>query len=51
MKETITESTNKATIVAAVARNTKVNQIQVLTNNLRVRDDSGNVLGYAKEDY
>lgn len=51
VKETITESANKTTIVAAVARNTKVNQIQVLTKNLRVRDDSGNVLGYAKEGY
>ena len=51
VKEAITESTNKTTIVAAIARNTKVNQIQVLTKNLRVRDDSGNVLGYAKEGY
>lgn len=52
VKDTVTESTNKTTsIVAAVARNTKVNQIQVLANNLRVRDDAGKVLGYAKEGY
>jgi len=52
VKDTVTESTTKTTsIVAAVARNTKVNQIQVLANNLRVRDDAGKVLGYAKEGY
>lgn len=52
VKETVTESTTtKIPITAAVARNTKVNQIQVLANNLRVRDDAGNVLGYAKEGY
>lgn len=51
VKETITESTNKTNIVAAIARNTKVNQIQVLTKNLRVRDDSGKILGFAKEGY
>lgn len=51
VKDTITESTTKTPITAAVARNTKVNQIQVLANNLRVRDDAGNVLGYAKEGY
>ncbi len=53
VKDTVTESTTKTTtsIVAAVARNTKVNQIQVLANNLRVRDDAGKVLGYAKVGY
>lgn len=51
VKDTITESTTKTPITAAVARNTKVNQIQVLANNLRVRDDAGNVLGYAKKGY
>lgn len=52
VKDTVTESTTKTiSIVAAVARNTKVNQIQVLANNLRVRDDAGKVLGYAKEGY
>lgn len=51
VKDTITESTTKTPITAAIARNTKVNQIQVLANNLRVRDDAGNVLGYAKEGY
>lgn len=52
VKDTVTESATKTTsIVAAVARNTKVNQIQVLANNLRVRDDAGKVLGYVKEGY
>ena len=52
VKDTVTESTTKTvTIVPPVARNSKVNQIQVLTKDLNVRDDSGKSIGFAKEGY
>lgn len=48
---TVVKESTTSVVAVPVARNTNVNQIQVTANNLRIRDNDGKVIGYAKQGY
>ena len=52
VKDTTVVKESTTTVIAVpVARNTNVNQIQVMVNNLRIRDNNGKSIGHAKQGY
>ena len=52
VKDTTVVKESTTTVIAVpVARNTNVNQIQVMVNNLRIRDNNGKAIGHAKQGY